>query len=88
MIGSVSNYTLQSGNHVRLSSVVLTAEVWRKAPHAVSVFLSGSNLLVLTAYRGFDPNVSAAGADPRQAGLDLGAYPVPRTLALGVRATL
>ena len=88
-IGStVSNYTLQSGNHVRLSSVVLTAEVWRKAPHAVSVFLSGSNLLVLTAYRGFDPNVSAAEADPRQAGLDLGTYPVPRTLALGVRATL
>lgn len=85
---TVSDYTLQSGNHVRLSSVVLTAEVWRKAPHAVSVFLNGTNLLLLTAYRGFDPNVSAAEADPRQAGLDLGAYPVARTVALGVRATL
>ncbi|MET4076640.1 TonB-dependent receptor plug domain-containing protein [Hymenobacter sp. UYCo722] len=85
---TVSNYTLQSGNHVRLSSVVLTAEVWRKAPHAVSVFLSGTNLLVISAYRGFDPNVSAAEDDPRQAGLDQGAYPVARTVSLGVRATL
>ena len=86
--GTVSSYTLQSGNHVRLSSAVLSAEVWRRAPHAVSVFLSGTNLLVFTAYRGFDPNVSAAESDPRQAGLDLGAYPVARTVALGVRATL
>ena len=68
--------------------MVFSAEVWRKAPRAVSVFLSGTNLLVLTAYRGFDPNVSAAEDDPRQAGLDLATYPVPRTVSLGVRATL
>lgn len=83
-----NTYLLQSGNHLRLSSVVLSAEVWRKAPRAISVFLSGTNLLVLTAYRGFDPNVSAAEDDPRQAGLDLATYPVPRTVSLGVRATL
>ncbi|GAA4044374.1 TonB-dependent receptor [Hymenobacter glaciei] len=88
LTNGVSSYTLQSGNHLRLSNVVVSAEVWRKAPHAVSVFLTGTNLLVLTAYRGFDPNVSAAEADPRQAGLDLAAYPVARTVALGVRATL
>lgn len=84
---SPNTYTLQSGNHVRLSSVLLTAEVWRKAPHSVSVFLSGTNLLVLTGYRGYDPNVSTAEADPRQAGLDMATYPVARTVALGVRAT-
>ncbi|GAB3292996.1 TonB-dependent receptor [Hymenobacter humi] len=82
-----STYTLQSGNHVRLSSVVLTAGVWRRAPHAVSVFLSGTNLLVFSAYRGFDPNVSAGEADAKQAGLDQAAYPTPRTVALGVRAS-
>ena len=83
-----NTYLLQSGNHVRLSSVVLSAEVWRKAPRTISVFLSGTNLLVFTAYRGFDPNVSAAEANPRQAGLDQAAYPVARSVALGVRATL
>ncbi len=52
------------------------------------MFLSGTNLLVLSAGRGFDPNVSAAEDDPRQAGLDQGAYPVARTISLGLRATL
>ena len=84
---TVSNYILQSGNHVRLSSAVLSAEVWRKAPHTVSVFLSGTNLLVLSNYRGYDPNVSNAEADARQAGLDLATYPTARTVALGVRAS-
>ena len=79
--------TLQSGGHVRLSSVLLTAEVWRKAPHSVSVFLSGTNLLVLSGYRGYDPNVSSAEADARQAGLDMATYPTARTVALGVRAS-
>ena len=83
----VTAYTLQSGNHVRLSSVVLSAEVWCRAPHSVSVFLSGTNLLLLSAYRGYDPNVSSAEADARQAGLDQATYPTPRTVALGVRAT-
>ena len=85
--GGVSNYTLQSGNHVRLSSVVLTAEVWHREAHRVAVFLSGTNLLVLSAYRGYDPNVSSAEADARQAGLDLATYPTARTVALGVRAS-
>ncbi|MDB5233840.1 MAG: hypothetical protein JWR44_833, partial [Hymenobacter sp.] len=52
-----------------------------------SVFLSGTNLLVLSKYRGYDPNVSSAEADPRQAGLDKATYPTPRTVALGVRAS-
>ena len=86
--GLPTTYTLQSGNHVRLSSAVLTARVWQRAAHSASVFLSGTNLLVISAYRGFDPNVSAAEDDPRQAGLDQGAYPVPRTISLGLRATL
>ena len=86
--GVPTTYTLQSGSHARLSSVVLTARVWQRAARSASVFLSGTNLLVLSAYRGFDPNVSAAEDDPRQAGLDQGAYPVARTISLGVRATL
>ncbi|MDQ2769410.1 MAG: TonB-dependent receptor plug domain-containing protein [Bacteroidota bacterium] len=86
--GGLTTYTLQSGNHTRLSSVVLTARVWQRAAHSASVFVSGTNLLVFSAYRGFDPNVSAAEDDPRQAGLDQGAYPVARTVSLGLRATL
>ncbi|UPL51235.1 TonB-dependent receptor plug domain-containing protein [Hymenobacter sublimis] len=83
-----STYTLQSGNHARLSAVTVSYKVWEKEARSASVWLGGHNLLVLTKYRGYDPNVSSAGADNQQAGLDAGAYPTARTLLLGLRATL
>lgn len=83
-----NSYALQSGNHVRLSSVTLTADVWQREQRSVAVFLSGTNLLVVSGYQGFDPNISSAEADPKQAGLDRGYYPTARTVLLGVRATL
>ena len=53
----------------------------------MAVFLNGTNLLVLSAYRGYDPNVNSAEADAHQADLDLATYPTARTVALGVRAS-
>jgi len=83
-----SDYSLQSGNHVRLSALTFSYKVWEKEARSVSVWLGGQNLLVLSGYRGYDPNVSSAGSDNQQAGLDVGAYPVARTFLVGVRATL
>ena len=82
-----TTYTLQAGNHVRLTSLLVSAEVWRHEPHSVSVYLSGTNLLVLSAYRGYDPNVSSAEADAKQAGLDIAQYPTARVVTVGVRAS-
>ncbi|WP_190242475.1 SusC/RagA family TonB-linked outer membrane protein [Hymenobacter lapidiphilus] len=83
-----SSYTLQSGNHVRLSALSLSYKVWEREARNVSLWLGGQNLLVLSGYRGFDPNVSSAGSDNRQAGIDASTYPIARTMLLGVRATL
>ncbi|WBO83804.1 SusC/RagA family TonB-linked outer membrane protein [Hymenobacter yonginensis] len=84
-VRSGSSYFLQSGNHVRLSSLLISYELWKQAARSVSVWVGGQNLLVLTNYRGFDPGVSSAGADANQAGLDAGAYPTARTVLVGVR---
>ena len=81
-----SSYSLQSGNHVRLTAVTLNYKVWERPARSVSVWLAGYNLLVLSHYRGYDPNVSSAGSDSQQASLDAGAYPVTRTVLLGLRA--
>ncbi|RSK50887.1 SusC/RagA family TonB-linked outer membrane protein [Hymenobacter rigui] len=83
-----SSYTLQSGNHVRLSALTVSYRVWEKEARNVQLWTSGLNLLVLSKYWGYDPNVSSAGSDNQQAGLDAGAYPVARTFLVGVRATL
>ncbi|RTQ45827.1 hypothetical protein EJV47_23635 [Hymenobacter gummosus] len=86
--GNFGDYQLQPGTNVRLSAAQLSFSVWRRGPRQADIWLAGHNLLVLTRYRGFDPNVSSAGADPSQAGIDNNAYPVARTVALGVSATL
>ena len=81
-------YQLQAGNHARLRSLTLSYRVWERAERSVAVWAGGQNLLLLSAYRGFDPNVSSGGADHKSAGLDAAAYPVARTVSVGVRATL
>ncbi|NVO31624.1 SusC/RagA family TonB-linked outer membrane protein [Hymenobacter lapidiphilus] len=82
------DYLLQSGNHVRLSALSLSYKVWERDARSVSLWLGGHNLLVLSGYRGFDPNISSAGSDNRQAGIDASTYPIAQTLLLGLRATL
>jgi TonB-linked SusC/RagA family outer membrane protein len=83
-----SSYYLQAGSHARLASLRLSYQVRARRTHPFSVWLGGNNLVVLSGYRGFDPNVSSGGAAGAQAGLDASAYPVARTWLLGVRATL
>ena len=53
------------------------------------VYAEGQNLLILTGYKGFDPEVSSnGGLADRTAGVDYGAYPSSRTLLLGVNLKL
>ena len=59
------------------------------APGALQVVrLRGANVVVVSGYRGFDPNVSSGGSGGGSAGLDVSAYPVPRTWLLGMRVSL
>ena len=76
---------LASGNHVRLSQLSLSYEVVRKASYRASVWMGGQNLLVTGKYRGYDPNVSSAGAAPMYAGRDASVYPVARVWQVGIR---
>lgn len=84
----MTSYTLQSGNHVRLTSLTLTCKVWEKEARRIDIWVGGHNLLVLSKYRGYDPNVSSTGANSLQAGVDAGIYPVARTVLVGVKAIL
>ena len=84
---SFGTYQLQSGSHARLSSLQVSYRLWEQGAHQVTVWVGGRNLLVVSDYRGFDPNVSSGGAAGTTAGLDISAYPVPRTWLAGVRAS-
>jgi hypothetical protein len=45
-----------------------------------------SNLLTISKYSWFDPDVSAFGGDASRRGVDMNSYPNSRTFTLGVRA--
>ncbi|MBN8857492.1 MAG: TonB-dependent receptor [Sphingobacteriales bacterium] len=48
-------------------------------PFRLRLFATGQNLLTLTGYKGYDPEIAG--------GVDLGAFPMPRTFLFGVNVT-
>ncbi len=56
----------------------------KKFMQSLRLYTSIQQALVITKYKGSNPEVNTGGADPLQQGLDQGAYPVPRTFTLGL----
>ena len=55
----------------------------------IRLSLSAQNLFTITGYKGIDPAGASFGEKniDRDNGLDMGAYPNPRTITMGVRVT-
>ena len=47
------------------------------------IFVNANNLYTFTRYRGYDPEIGDT--DPLNQGIDLGYYPVPRTIMAGIQ---
>nr|WP_262486960.1 SusC/RagA family TonB-linked outer membrane protein [Geofilum rubicundum] len=62
---------------------ILNSVDWMQA---ASVYVSVNNLYTFTKYDGMDPEVGY-GPDSWSSGIDLGLYPLPRTVMLGVNVT-
>jgi hypothetical protein len=50
----------------------------------LQVFVSGSNLVTLTNYKGYDPEVSSDAGSAMSPSVDFGTYPVTRTFSTGL----
>lgn len=85
-----SDRFVEDGSFLRLKSVTLAytlpKEITSKIKlNALSVFVTGQNLLTWTSYTGFDPEVtSGSNVSP---GTDSGIYPIARTVSAGLRVT-
>jgi hypothetical protein len=51
---------------------------------SMKVFVSGKNLLTLTKYKGYDPEVNAMGQNSMTQGIDIGTIPQYLTLSAGL----
>ena len=83
---------LEKGNYMKLSNATISYNVGNvgKAFKALRISLTGQNLLVLTKYKGFDPEVNTdGGADGIPSlGIEYLPYPPARTFLLGVNFSL
>lgn len=73
---------VEDASFLRLRTITLGYTVnraWLASHHIplkVRVFATGQNLLTLTGYKGYDPEVAR--------GIDLGTFPMPRTFLFGI----
>ncbi|PKA97409.1 TonB-linked SusC/RagA family outer membrane protein [Flavobacteriaceae bacterium MAR_2009_75] len=81
-----SDYFIEDGSFIRLQNVSLgyTIPDIQKYITKARIFVSGQNLLTITDYSGFDPEVNNRGQNNLNRGDDYDAYPRSRTLTLGV----
>ncbi len=87
-----SDRFIEDGSYIRLSTLNLTYKVPLKNTtwfSALNVYLTGSNLFVITNYSGYDPDVNTDANVDRVAsiGIDNTNYPKARTYTLGLNVT-
>ncbi len=83
-----SDYYVEDGSFLRLRNVqlgyTLPESLMDKIKVAsIRVYVSANNLLTLTNYRGFDPDIGSSGGT-LSAGVDYGFYPQARTFMGGI----
>jgi len=82
-----STYFLEKGDFVRLNNVTLNYKLQNSIAEKLGfkqarVYLTGQNLLTLKEFTGFSPELSSN--SPTNAGIELNAYPINKSLVLGL----
>lgn len=86
-----SNYQVEDASYFRLRNVTLAYNIPEgklgKGFSNLRIYISGTNLLTITDYLGFNPEVNNIENDVNVQGEDYGAYPLSRVLSFGVNAS-
>ena len=86
---SSSRY-VEDGSYVRLKNLTLGFNFPEQVLSKLSLkslrtYLSGTNLITITEYTGYDPEVSSFNGNDAQLGVDLGNFPASKTINLGLQ---
>lgn len=84
-----SSRFVEDGSYIRLKSLTLSYQLLDNnkkftAIKRASVYVTGQNLITLTVYSGFDPEVNAYGNSAVELGVDYGTYPQARSIIVGI----
>ncbi len=87
----ISDVYMYDADYLRINNLtvgykfdkILSSLNWMQS---ASIYISANNLYTFTEYNGMDPEVGYA-PDSWASGIDLGLYPLPRTVMMGVNVT-
>jgi TonB-dependent starch-binding outer membrane protein SusC len=87
---NVSSRYVENGSFVRLRNVSLSYNiaaidfVKSIGIKSLRVYAAGENLVTITKYSGYAPDLNIGGTSPSTQGLDFGVYPLARTITFGL----
>lgn len=79
---------MEDGSYIRLRNLSLgyTFQLTHtRYIDRLRVYANASNLITITNYKGYDPDVNAFGDNPARRGVDYGSYPISKTFNLGLQ---
>ena len=84
----ISNRYVEDGSYVRLKNITLGYTLPKiKYLNKVRIYVSGNNLLTITKYSGFDPEVNTYAGSNTVIGVDNLVYPQAKSLLGGIQLT-
>ena len=85
-----SDRYIEDGSYLRVKNVSLGYTLFPKWQYinSLNIYFSVSNLITLTKYSWFDPDVNAFSSDVTRQGVDLFSYPSSRTWSIGVKLSM
>lgn len=86
--GQSSTFLIQDGSFLRLKALHVSYKlpIGKNVFEELTVYSTMSNLITLTQYTGFTPDVNSESASSSRRGFDNNVYPQSRTITFGVRA--
>jgi TonB-dependent starch-binding outer membrane protein SusC len=88
----ITSDLLEDGSYLRLRSVTLDVALPERllSRYGLSnarLYVTGANLVTWTHYSGFNPDVSSEGIGNVNRGIDVGQYPLAKSVTIGVNLT-
>lgn len=90
-----SDRFVEDGSYLRIKNLTIgynfsdyvTSTVMKDAVKGLRLYVTAQNLLTLTKYTGYDPEIASRYNNTLTNGVDFGQYPQARTFVFGIRAT-
>lgn len=79
-----SDRNIYDGSFIRLKNFNLGYTFNFKDSRTLRIYATGQNLITLTDYPGYDPEITTFNKDPRRRGVDFGGYPGITTYSIGL----